>query len=158
MEFSIQECCDLSIQERWATTQQFFSYTSRKKLLNSFHHEDKDVLQSCIKKRHEAEESLIQEMIMSHPLDKRLHLEKMDGSSLSLLCEKGNLDGWAFVCGFSVEFYVSESAAIEAWHKTKEWLSDQLSNNAMEALGPRPTPCTLLDALIWGSGSLQAFF
>lgn len=156
MEFSIQECCDLSIQERWAKIQQFFSYTSRKKLLNCFEHEEKEVLLSCIKERDKAEEALIQEMIMSYPLDKRLHLENMNGSSLSLLCEKGNLNGWAFVCGFSVEFYACESAAIEAWHKTKEWLGDQLSN--MEALGPRPTPCTLLDALIWGRGSCQVFF
>ena len=81
----------------------------------------------------------------------------LDGNSLQLLCQRGNPSGWAFVHGFSVHWFPSRGIAKHAYSQDRKVIRAN-DGRGREALGPAPTPCTLLDAIRWGRGSCQAFF
>ncbi len=93
-------------------------------------------------------------MLAALPLQKRLQIKELKGSmgpALTRLCELGNPDGWAYVHGFTVSWFPTRGAAKQAWYKALAWQRNQIGQES--ALGPKPEPCTLLDALIWGRGS-----
>ena len=94
------------------------------------------------------------EMLASLPPQKQLEVKALEGSmgsALARLCEHGNPDGWAYAHGFTVSWFPTRGAAKDAWYRSLAWQRDQTGQQP--ALGPKPEPCTLLDALIWGRGS-----
>jgi hypothetical protein len=120
-----------SIQQRWAEAQQ-----------------------SPWDKRYRVEYSLMNEMLASLPLQQRQQIAALGGSmgtALAQLCEHGNPQGWAFAHGFTVNWFPTKGAAKHAWYRDLAWQRSQIGQQP--ALGPKPEPCTLLDALIWGRGS-----
>ncbi|MEB3317168.1 MAG: hypothetical protein VKO39_03385 [Cyanobacteriota bacterium] len=124
---------DTSIQKRWADAQQ---------LPND--------------QRYKKEKELIGALIKSAPANMRGVLKGLPGQALEMLCEQGDRAGWAYVHGFTVKWHPTRGVTKHAWHLDRAW-SRRQPGHELEALGPRPERCSLLQALVRGRGSVQTF-
>jgi hypothetical protein len=93
--------------------------------------------------------------LLTQPPVLRPQIEALGYSALCHLAEVGDVPGWAYPCGFSVRWFPTRGIAKRRWYQERQRLLCQVGGPGVYALGPKPEATSLLDAYIWGGGSLS---
>jgi hypothetical protein len=93
--------------------------------------------------------------LLTQPPVLRPQIEALGYSALCHLAEVGDVPGWAYPCGFSVRWFPTHGIAKRRWYQERQRLLCQVGGPGVYALGPKPEATSLLDAYIWGGGSLS---
>jgi hypothetical protein len=102
--------------------------------------------------RHAQEEKIEGEYLASLSGPDREEALRLGGNFIQAAI-RGDEPGWAYAIGFTVYWYPTRGMAKRAWGCGKRW--HERNHGPEGAVGPKPEPCTLLDAYRWGRGSIS---